>query len=74
MAMAQIDHARNNGMVLGVGAANYESGNALALGVGKAWNGSGKVKEYTAQAAVFIANSSGSDSSTGVAGSVNIHF
>jgi hypothetical protein len=73
MAMAQLDHARNNGMVAGVGVANYESGNALSLGIGKAWNGSGKVKEYTAQAAVFIANS-GSDSSTGVAGSFNVHF
>jgi hypothetical protein len=71
MAMARIDHARNNGSMVGLGVANFGSENALALGVGKSWtvNNYKALNEVTADVAGFISNDA-----NGVAGSLNFHF
>jgi hypothetical protein len=70
MAIGRIDHAKNNGYMVGAGLASFESENALAIGVGKSWLIKGEVvEEITFDVAGFV-----SDHSDGVAGSLNFHF
>ena len=72
-AMTRIDHAKNGGMAAGVGLAAIDDGEAVAIGVGKSWTGTGKVKEYVFDAAVF-AGTSGSETEAGVAAGLTFHW
>lgn len=70
MAVAQIDHARNNGTMVGIGLASFESEEALAFGAGKSWMVNGEVvNEITLGVAGFI-----SEETEGVGASLNFHF
>lgn len=70
MAMARIGHARLGGEVVGIGLANFDGENAIALGLEKSWKTNTRsFNEVSIGVAGFVA----SDTS-GVAGSVNLHF
>jgi hypothetical protein len=72
-AMTRIDHAKNNGMAAGVGISAVDDGEAVALGLGKSWTSTGKVKEYVLDAAAFV-GTSGSQTETGVAAGLTLHW
>lgn len=72
-AGARIDHAKDGGMAAGIGLATIDSGEAVALGVGKSWKKSGRIKEYVLDATVFL-GTSGATEATGAAVALTAHF
>ena len=70
VAIAQIDHAKNGGMMLGAGIASFEGEEALAIGGGKSWKLNGEIlDEVVLGAAGFI-----SEDTEGVGASMSFHF
>lgn len=65
MAMSRLGHAFKDKMVAGVGIANFESENSIAIGVGKNWN-----DKISVDVAGFLAT----EDVTGVAAAINFHF
>ena len=71
--MTRIDHAKNNGASTGIGISSFDGGEAIAIGLGKSFTSTGKIKEYVIDAAAYVGNS-GSQTESGVAAGLTLHW